>query len=529
MDVLRRVTLAGQLLAVQVAILLVVLVAVAVVALAQTAEQVRREEGRRALSVAEVVAAVTTVRSGIVWSDPGPALAGVVQGYAAVADVDEVAVADSSGRVLASTDPRDVDRPLPLGDSDVLAGRAWVGLVDTARGSAVVGHAPVLDDEGQVVGLVAVSRDYPGWWQRLLRSSPYLLTHLGVASLLGLTGSWLLARRVKRQTLGMEPREIATLAQHRSAMLRGIREGVVGLDAEHRVTVVNAAARELLGLPYTVLGTDVTVLDVDPAVRQVLAEESEAVDRVVVVAGRAVIVNRMPVTSHGRLIGAVVTLRDRSELVSLESQLAATRNATETLRAQAHDFANQLHVISGLVEAEEYDEVVDFVSRLVRTRATRNADIAARIADPPLAALLEAKSSLAAERGVGLLLSPGTSLGRVEPDLSDDLTTVVGNLVDNALDALGPNSDGWVEVDVRDEGDDVVLEVRDTGPGVDPDLAEAVFRTGFSTKTTSADAARGYGLAITAMVCARRGGVVDVRNDSGAVFTARLPRLGQAA
>lgn len=526
----RRVTLAGQLLVVQVVILLVVLVAVAIVSLAQTAEQVRREEGRRALSVAEVVAALGSVRSGVASAAGSEtALAGVVEGYAAVADVDGVAVADEAGRALASTDPREVDRLLDLGDSDVIEGRAWIGLVDSGGRTAVAGHAPVLDDEGQLVGLVAVAQNYPGWWERLLLSSPYLLTHLGVASLLGLAGSWLLARRVKRQTLGMEPREIATLVQHRSAMLRGIREGVVGLDPEHRVTVVNAAARDLLGLPFDALGRSVSELGADPAVRQVLVEESEEVDRVVVVDGRAVIVNRVSVTSHGRPIGAVVTLRDRSELVSLQSQLTATRNATETLRAQGHEFANQLHVISGLIEAEEFDEVVDFVHRLVRTRATRNADIQARIADPPLAALLEAKSSLAAERGVGLLLTPGTSLGRVEADLSDDLATVVGNLVDNALDALSPNSDGWVEVDVRDDGDDVVLQVRDTGPGIDPDLAEQVFHTGFSTKATAANGERGYGLAITAMVCARRGGRVDVRNDSGAVFTARLPRLGAAA
>jgi two-component system CitB family sensor kinase len=233
------------------------------------------------------------------------------------------------------------------------------------------------------------------------------------------------------------------------------------------------------------------------------------------------------VSSHGRVLGSVTTLRDRTELAELRRELGVVRHATDTLRAQTHEFSNQLHVISGLVQLREYDEVVRFIDAVSRGRAQLDEEVTTRVADPALAALLVAKASLAAERGVELRFAEGAGLGRIDEELSVDLTTVVGNLVDNALDAVGSGQasrEGWVEVDLREDADEVVVEVRDSGPGVEPGIAGQVFDRGFSTKASDDAVGRGFGLALTGLVCRRRGGSVQVRNDPGAVFTARLPR-----
>jgi sensor histidine kinase regulating citrate/malate metabolism len=248
--------------------------------------------------------------------------------------------------------------------------------------------------------------------------------------------------------------------------------------------------------------------------------------------------NRKPMTSRGRVIGSVTTLRDRTELSALRHELGVVQQATDTLRAQTHEFANQLHVISGLVQLQEYDDVVRFIDNVTRGRAALNDEVASRVSDPALTALLVAKASLAAERQVTLRFAEGARLGRVDDDLSVDLTTVVGNLVDNALDAVaqsgrdaedagGGGEDGtgrWVEVDVREDGPDVVVVVRDSGPGVAAGLRQRVFERGFTTKDPGTGSTRGFGLALTGLVCRRRGGDVSVHNDGGAVFTARLPR-----
>jgi two-component system, CitB family, sensor kinase len=351
---------------------------------------------------------------------------------------------------------------------------------------------------------------------------PNLLTYLGVASLLGVAGSLLLARRVKRQTLGLEPRAITRLAEHRDTMLHGIKEGVVGLDPQHRVTLVNDEAMRLLDLPADSVGRTLAELGVDRRLCEVLSGQTQGQDQIVLLGERILVLNRVPVSSRGRAIGSVTTLRDRTELVSLQRELDVTRTTTDTLRAQAHEFSNQLHTISGLIELEEYHEVVRYVSRLTRSQARLNDKVTSHIEDPSVAALLIAKASQAGEQGVQLRISDGTRLGRVDELLSADLTTVVGNLVDNALDAIGYAPDGWVAVEIVQENAHVRVTVRDSGPGVAPELAEEVFEHGFTTKA-AADGQRGIGLALIRMVCTRRGGRVSVRNDDGAMFTAELP------
>jgi sensor histidine kinase regulating citrate/malate metabolism len=418
----------------------------------------------------------------------------------------------------------------------------------------LVAQVPVLSaDPGRVgehVGTVMVAVDFPPPWERLEGASSYLLTYLGTALLLGVAGSWLLARRIKRQTLGLEPREIAGLAEHREAMLYGIAEGVIALDPDLRVTLVNDVARRLLDLPEHSVGLSLADLRIEGRLREVLSGEApddgadetasdstthhatddatsgtgtaSARDEVVIRRGRVLVMNRMSVTRDGRHLGTVTTLRDRTELANLERELGSFRSSTELLRAQAHEFANQLHTISGLIQIGDYDEVVRYVDAVSRHRADLDLTVGRRVRDSAVAALLMAKSAYAAERRVALRVTDDTSLERLEPEDAADVATVVGNLVDNAVDAAASSPEPWVEVALRQDATTVEVVVRDSGPGVAPELAQEVFTHGFTTKAARSGE-RGIGLALTRLVCQRRGGEVSVRNtDEGAMFTAQL-------
>ena len=520
---IRKVSLAGQLLILQLGIVLVVLVAVAAVSIAQAQASFREVQGRRFMSVGERAAATPLVTEHLLDPARRAALAATVDGYREDAGASYALVAGADRRILASSDPSRVGRLVDLHGSNVLQGRAWEGVVTEDGVRSVVAHVPVLDDPtAKTVGFVVVGANTPGFWDSLGGAAPNLLTYLGVASFLGVAGSLLVARRVKRQTLGLEPRAITRLAEHRDTMLHGIKEGVVGLDPQLRVTLINDEAMRLLELPADSVGRTLSELGVDRRLCEVLSGHTQGQDQIVVAGERVLVLNRVPVSSRGKAIGSVTTLRDRTELVSLQRDLDLTRTTTDTLRAQAHEFRNQLHTISGLIELEEYAEVVRYVSRLTRSQARLNDQVTSQIKDPAVAALLIAKASQAAERGVRLRISDGTRLGRVDEPLSADLATVVGNLVDNALDAIGHAPDGWVAVDIAQRDGQVRVVVRDSGPGVAPELAEEVFEHGFTTKA-AADGQRGIGLALIRMVCARRGGRVSVHNDDGAVFTAELP------
>ena len=523
-------SLAGQYLVLQLLIVLAVLVAVVAISLAQSAATFERVEGRRALSAAEALGNNPAVRALLPDAQPrvGSALPAVAEAVRTLSGSSQVALAKLDRTVVASSDPGLLGAELDIGSSRVMEGRAWTGVVAESSAAVLSAHVPVLDDGGKMIGIAAISRNYPTTLERLGDAVPNLLTYLGVASVLGVAGSLLLSRRVKRQTLGMEPSEITGLVENREAMLHGLKEGVVALDLNERITVANDSARELLGLPADCVGKKVASLRVDPALKTVLTRDQPDPDQLVLVGERLVVLNRVPIRSRGREIGSVTTLRDRTEMSSLERELGATRTATDTLRAQAHEFANQLHVISGLIQIGEYDSVVQFVNGATLDRTRLNDEVTSRIQDPALAALLIAKSSLATERGVALQLDPESALQPVSEAMSRDLTTVVGNLVDNAFDAVTGLPDAAVRVLVEDGRDprtgagQVTVTVRDTGPGVPAEAVEEIFRQGFTTKESGPAEGRGFGLALSRVVCRRSGGDLTVSNDNGAVFTARF-------
>jgi len=517
-------SLAGQFLLFQLGIVLVVVLAVAAFSLVQSDLTFTRAEARRMLAVAETVADTPTIVAGL--SDPSASggIPGSAEHARVQADTSYVIVTDMDGTILYSPYPQ--DRPGRL-DRLQPRPRQWVGQAQHHGAEVVEARVPVFSDADlRPVGFVVVGRETPSVLARLQDAAPALLTYLGIAGLLGVFGSLLLARRVTRQTLGLEPDEITRLVEHREAMLHGLKEAVVGVDGHGVVTLLNDEACRLLGIGVDGVGRRLDDLALPPVLAEVLGGDSTGHERVVPSGGRVLVLNRMPLRIRGRPAGWVTTLRDRTDLVDLQRELDVSRGLTDALRAQAHEFTNRLHTIAGLVELQEYDEVVRFVELASRQHRQLVSEVAQRIEDPAVAALLVAKASRAGELSVGFTLSPDSTLGRVDEALSADLVTVLGNLVDNALDAVA-RCGGQVTVTVREEADGaagaVLVRVRDTGPGVDPDMAARVFVQGFSTKANDHPEPHGWGLALTRLACERRGGGVAVSNDGGAVFEARLP------
>ncbi|GLY96173.1 ATP-binding protein [Actinoplanes sp. NBRC 103695] len=509
----QRLSLAGQLLMMQLAIVLLVVVAVAAVSIAEADAAFRRVEGERLRSVGENTAINSTVRLGL--GDPGAGrdvLETVAESARAVSGASYVAVTDATGTIVTGPD---AGRRAPMGASTGLSGRSWVGVLDEPK--QLVAHVPVLaEKDGRFIGMIIVGRAYPTLVGQLGSAVPNLLIYLVLGAVVGVGGSLLLARRVKRQTLGMEPREISGLVEHREAMLHGIKEGVIGTDSAHRVTLVNDEAIRLLGLRADAVGRALPDLGLEPALLDVLTGKSAGVDQVVLSDDRVVVLNRQPVVMRGRDVGSVTTLRDRTEMTALRRELDVSRHTTDTLRAQAHEFVNRLHTIAGLVELGEHEEVVRYITRTSELHESLDREVTRVIRDPALAALLIAKASLAAEQHVTLTIGDATDLPAVDERLSTDLVTVVGNLVDNAFDAV--RTGGEITVTVRAEGDEVVVTVTDTGSGVAPELAERVFQQGYSTKGEE-DGHHGLGLAMIRLICVHRGGTVSVE---GSTFTARL-------
>jgi two-component system, CitB family, sensor kinase len=530
-----ELTLAAQFLLLQLAVVAVLLTIVGGLSVRQSTAAFTADRGSAMRSVAEYVANTELVRTDLAGVAAGDVdrlrvsreLAPSLDRALSLSGASGVSLVSPAGEVLAASEPSLVGSTADLGESDAMTGRGWSGDLDVDGDRSVVAHAPVLDDDGEMVGLVVAAQAYPSLGDRLTGAAGDLALFLGLGAGLGVAGTYVVSRFVTRRTRGLAPTELENLADHREALLHSIREGVVAVSTDDRVTMMNDAARTTLGLDAGSVGRPVDELGLDPHVVSLLRGSTDAVDvhdAVALVGTRVVVFNRRSASSHGRGIGTVTTLRDRTELVSLQSQLSSNLSITDTLRAQTHEFDNQLHTISGLVQLGEYAEVTALVGTLTRQRAEVTAYVSQRLLDPALAALMIAKHAVAEERGVDLELDPGSHLPPLASDESADLTTVVGNLVDNAVDACAGVDQPLVEVWIRVEGPQVHVRVRDNGPGVPEDLRDKIFVRGFSTKPDVVGG-RGLGLPLVGLICGQRGGRVTVDDavGGGAELRVELP------
>lgn len=519
----RRVS--AQVLLTQVAITTGVTVLATGLFLAPLSHQLDDQAMRRALSIAQTAAAEPQIADSLLTSEPTPD--GPVQAEAErirhATRAEYVVVMDLNGTRWSHTTEDRIGEHVSTDPGEALAGQEVMQIDNGTLGRSARGKVPLRDSSGRIVGAVSVGIAYDSVRDRLLGAVPGLLLYAAAALAVGVLAAIGGSRRLQRRTHGLAFADISSLLDEREAMLHGIREGVVALDRQGRIRLVNDEAGRLLGL-----GPDATghVLDdVLPPGRttDVLTGRVEGTDLLTVSGGRVLVTNRMP-TGDG---GAVATLRDRTELELLGRELDSTHGLLDALRAQDHEHANRLHTLLGLLELGLHDEAVEFVVEVADTHRSSAEQIAEQVRDPLLAALLVGKAAIAAERGVALRISAATGLPDrvVDPR---DLVTVLGNLIDNALDAASAHrtADSFVEVELRTEEDTTaVLRVSDTGPGVPPEARDLIFTEGWSTKERPAHRGRGLGLALVRRLAERYGGIarVTARAGGGAVFTVVLP------
>lgn len=519
-------SLAGQFLVFQLLVVIVVLVAIAIVSVAQSTREFREVRGQRMIAVAENLASTPIVRDR--YADPAAAqvLAPETDRAVALSGAGMAEIVGPDGTIRVSSDPSRIRSRMDLGPSRADEGRAWFGDDDIDGVHSLVGQVPILSTNGDVLAVASVSEPYPSVWEQLSGAGRRLLLYLGLGAALGLLASWLLSRRIKRHTRGLEVAEIAGLADHREALLHSIREGVVAVNNEGDVTLLNDSAQELLSVDGDAVGRRVDSIGLDPAVVEFLLSGDDgrsAGDTVIATRTKVLALNRRSATSQGQVIGTVTTMRDSTELAALQGQLSSHKSVTDTLRAQTHEFANQLHTISGLVQLGEYDSVRDLVGTLTRRRAEINDAVTSRISDPAVAALLIAKTSLAAESEVALALAPHSHLSTLTPAVATDVITLLGNLIDNAVDVSVGAEPARVTVHI-DDGDGLTISVADSGPGVPEHLREEIFARGVTSKP-EVPGGRGIGLALVRLVTAQHGGTVEVTDApaGGALFVVRLP------
>jgi sensor histidine kinase regulating citrate/malate metabolism len=485
--------------------------------------------GKHALELARLISRLPEVSAGLQASEPSTFLQPLANTLLENTSAGFIVFMDMNAIRYSHPNSTLIGKPFTGGDEGpALEGKEYISRAVGISGPSIRGFVPIYDDQRRQLGVLAVGMFQHNIQATLWEAQNALLRALLLGLLVGIPGAMILARTVRRTMYDMEPEDIATLLEQREAMLNCIREAVIFTDTEDCIALVNDTASKLLNLPPDVLGRPVTDLIPNsrlPLVRQTGQAEYDIQQRI---NGVVVVANRQPVRVRNKVVGAVETLRDKTEVLKLAEELTGVRRYVDALRAKTHEFMNKLHVIGGLLELEEYDQARELVLQTQKKQQQILQLLTKKIKDPATIGLLLGKARLAEELAIDFRIDPKSSLGNLPEHFpSDAMVLVLGNFIENSFEAIvstGKLGKGRVEVGIYDKEGKIVIEVQDNGPGIPLELSNTILEKGVSSKGDS----HGYGLYLASrQVEELSGGQISITNCTGGGVLARatIPKI----
>ncbi len=493
-------------------------------------DTVENQLGKRALHVAKTVAAMPEIRSALHTENPAAIIQPIAERIRLETDAEFIVIGNKQGIRYSHPNPQRIGKRMMGGDNDkaLVDGKAYISKAKGTLGLSLRGKAPIWDENGNIIGIVSV-----GFLMEDINQivGEYDYTMWGIAlsgAVIGIIGSVYLARNIKNLMFGLEPEEIASLYEERSALIQSVREGIMMIDKQGRISLLNQAAYEILLIrqEQNVIGKPVLEVIPNTSILEVLRNGEEQLDRQLQLKGRTIIANRLPVKIGNEVIGVVSSFRLKSEIDQLTEELSQVKRYTEALRAQTHEFNNLLYTLSGLIQLESYEEALELVHKETAVQQDFVQFIMSRLKDPRLGGILIGFYNRARELKIDFVLDRESSLERLAEHIdSSYFISILGNLITNAFESVEGNTDKekQVRLCITDIGDDLLLEVEDSGSGVDDNLIPYIFKRGFSTKDGGN---RGYGLArVKELVDDLHGSIAIEKGDwDGALFIVAIPK-----
>lgn len=479
------------------------------------------------LQTAKMLSYMETVKDGVTL-ETGAQQAGdleaIIDHYQSQVDASFIVIHDKNGRILASPESSMIGSVQAYDDGfkAIVFGANYSMMSAEIIGPSVVSKAPIYAENGQISGVVTV-----GYLISDLREIVYYrvqkLLYISIFILaLGILLSFWLARSIRKDTYGMEPEQIAEFYMERKAILASIDEGIIAVNRAGEMTLINTAARNILGVSSSRKGDSIETIF--PNLPEVDAYQYPAVQAVELTReDKRLVVSTMPLRLNGEQKGAVITFRDKTEITEIVNTLYEVRKYSDDLRAQAHEFTNKLYLISGLMQLGKYDEAIRTIQSEIVVADETNQIIFDYIKDAHVQAILFGKVGKASELKVSFDIDENSSLDTLPEWVGTGaLTVILGNLIDNALEASADETDGKVSVFALDLGEDIIFEVSDNGSGIAEEHLSTIFNQGFSTKITEG---RGFGLSNVERAVNALGGYIQVTSDSnGTVFAVYIPK-----
>lgn len=524
MRVLASLSLRTQIALLAAGLVLLSVAAGTVTLLFSTRVAVERELGRRALHIARTMAEIDEVKDYVAREGGDRVIQPIAERVRIANDVEYVVVLDMQRHRLSHPVLARIGTRFEGGDEGpAFAQETYTSAARGIAGDSIRAFTPIMVDDQQV-GVVVVGLMLPPFSAIWADVQWRIVGLVLVATAVGLVGALLLGGRIRRQLLGLEPREIAERLQERVAILNALGEGLIAIDARERITVINREAQRILGVGREVIGRPVREVIPNTRLPHTMEVGEPEFNQEMLLGGTVVMTNRVPVRSRGQVIGAVSTFRDRSEISRLAEQLTGVTTFVESLRAQNHEHMNKLHTIAGLIQFRQYDRALDYIFSATEQQQELTRFLARRFGDYHVAGLLLGKVYRARELGVELTIDRKSRLRRLGPPLDGSAVVVMlGNLLENALDAASQAPPGRQQVycSVLDDADGIRFVVHDGGPGIPTGAGDLIWQPGFSTKGAPHS---GLGLALVRQhVDAASGSIAMKSGPTGTTFEVWLP------
>lgn len=523
-----RVSLQTKILGLLITLILLVIVSLTAVFTVMDNEQIERQKGRLALEVSKTVALMPSVRDAFYTSDPSVIIQPIVEKIRKQVGAEFIVVGNKDGIRYSHPVPDRIGKHMVGGDNyrALVLGEYYTSKAVGSLGPSLRGKSPIFDDDGRIIGIVSVGfmqddiREQI--WENELKVGRISLIVLIIAVL----GGILLARNIRKDTMGLEPYQIASLYKERSAVIQAVREGILVIDKSGTITIMNQNAQRLLNFEGDYKRMKIEELLPNTHMYEVLDSGEIQQNQEMVLEYKTLIVNRTPIIDKGEVAGVVASFRDKSEVEEMVNTLSEVRKYSEDLRAQTHEFINKLYVLSGLMQLGDYEEAIQMIQSETAAFEFQNRILFDQIHDLKIQAIILGKVAKASEKKIHFIIDENSSLQFLPKHIKiSHLITILGNLIDNAFEAVENKHNPEVTFFATDLGDDIIFEVSDNGCGIKEISQSEIFRRGFSTKKSDGDL-RGYGLSNVSESVKLLKGNIEVQSGEGkgTVFTVYLPK-----
>jgi two-component system CitB family sensor kinase len=494
---------------------------------------VEQQLSKRALHVATTIASMPEIQNAFYTEAPSSIIQPIVENIRVQIDAEYIVVGNKDGIRYSHPLPERIGKKMVGGDNKkaLKDGKSYVSKAIGSLGPSLRGKVPVIGKDGEIVGIVSVGFLIEDVHDLVTGYTKPVFWIALVALFIGTIGSILLAKSIKRIMFGLEPEEISTLLKQRTAVIESVREGIMVINNQGKIVIINQAAFDILSLDKETQVVGESVVDIMPntSLLDVLVTGEEQFDRQLELRNKQIIANCLPVNSGDEVIGVVSSFRLKSDIEQLTEELSQVKRYTEALRAQTHEFNNLLYTISGLIQLGSNDEALVLIHKETENQKDFVQFLMKKIKDPWLGGILLGFYNRAKELKIEFIVDRESSLEKLPKHVDNSyIVSLLGNLITNAFEAMEklPYDDRKVRLFITDLGEDVLIEVEDTGPGIDDKLISFIFQKGFSTKDGGN---RGLGLSRVHEVVKELDGSIAIEKGEfgGALFIVAIPKEGE--